>query len=202
MRYILCVILVFSSVVVKAQSSLDIEDIFKMQLFLDKKLTIHSSTKGVVKDNALYQIFSDSAELNIDTLKVNSALYYFIDPFQYYKVDLKNTIQNLSNEDSKIQSLSFFHGLNTIYILAINSETGLTYRLKGFNGNDFLTFLRDFKEMYRKQTGNSVSNNKFIKKYKLPDVDFKCLYKGLRSGNIDIQKYPCLIRCSDPIRVR
>ncbi|PIE50910.1 MAG: hypothetical protein CSA38_00810 [Flavobacteriales bacterium] len=188
--------------VVKAQSSLDIEDIFKMQLFLDKKLTIHSSTKGVVKDNALYQIFSDSAELNIDTLKVNSALYYFIDPFQYYKVDLKNTIQNLSNEDSKIQSLSFFHGLNTIYILAINSETGLTYRLKGFNGNDFLTFLRDFKEMYRKQTGNSVSNNKFIKKYKLPDVDFKCLYKGLRSGNIDIQKYPCLIRCSDPIRVR
>ena len=77
----------------------------------------------------------------------------------------------------------------------------MTYRLKGFNGNDFLSFLRDFKEIYKRKTDKAISSNKLIKKYKIPDVNFKCLYKGLRAKNIDIQKYPCLIRFSDPVQI-
>ena len=201
MRRLVCMILIFSCVTLKAQFNVDVEDIFKLQLFLDKKSSTHSSTKNIVKNDSLYQIFSNSIELNIDTLRVESKLYEFIDPFQYYKIDLRNTTQKLSRENSEIQSLSLFHGLNTICIIAINPKTGLVYRLKGFNDNNFLTFLRDFKEIYKRKTDKAISSNKLIKKYKLPDVNFKCLYKGLRAKNIDIQKYPCLIRYSEPVQI-
>lgn len=184
-----------------AQSNVDVEDIFKLQLFLDKKNTIHSSTKDVVKDDSLYQVFSNSIKLTIDTLKVESQLYDFIDPFKYYRIDLRAVVQKLSSNDTNIQSLSLFHGLNTTCVLAISPKTGLAYRLQGFNGNDFLTFLQDLKEVYRKEASRNISNSKLFKKYKLPEVSFKCLYTGLRARNIDTKKYPCLIRYSDPVQI-
>ena len=201
MKLLIYSILVFNCLTLKAQSSVDIEDIFKLQLFLDKKSSSHSSTKDLVKNDSLYQVFSNSIELYIDTLEVESKLYEFRDPFQYYKIDLKNVTQKLSSEDYEIQSLSLFYGFNSICILAINPKTGLTYRLRGFNGNDYFTFLQDFKEIYKGQTGNTLSSNKLIKKYKLPEVDFKCLYKGLKANSRDTRKYPCLIRYSDPVRI-
>ena len=73
MRWLVCVILIFSCVIVKAQSSVDVEDVFKLQLFLDKKSSTHSSTKNIIKNDSLYQTFSNSIELNIDTLKEKNA---------------------------------------------------------------------------------------------------------------------------------
>ena len=199
MKLLIYSILVFNCLTLKAQSSVDVEDIFKLELFLDNKFPNNSSTEDFCKNDSLYQVFSNSTELYIDTLEVESELYELRDPFQYYKIDLKKVHQKLSSD--VLESLSLSYGFNSICILAINPNTGLTYRLRGFNGNDYLTFLQDFKEIYKEQTGNTLSSNTLIKKYKLPEVDFKCLYKGLKANSRDTRKYPCLIRHSDPFQI-
>jgi hypothetical protein len=81
------------------------------------------------------------------------------------------------------------------YVLCVNTISGRSYRLQGFYGNDFFSLLEDVKEEYQKSNGKRLSTKSFLKNYSVEGIDFKCIYKGLRSG--DVKDYPCLKSCSD-----
>ena len=193
-RIIVFILLLVNVFLLKAQNNIDIDDIFKMQLFLDRKNIMHSSTFNITKNDSLYKEFKESLTLEIDTLKNVNNLSVFIDPFKYYKIDLRFLYQKIPKSDSSVQSLSLPLGMTTILIIAVNQNNGLTYRLKGFNGNDFFNYFRDVKSIYFKQIGISLSKNKFINKYSVENLDFRCLFKNIEDS-------PCLIKYSEPIRI-
>lgn len=194
-RRLIFMLFLLNNLLINAQNFINVEDVFTMQIFLDKKNIMHSSTIDLTKNDFLYQSFKESLTLKIDTVNKVNKLNDLNDPFRYYKIDLKSLNQKLPKNESTVQSLSLFHGLNTILIIAINHENGLIYRLKGFNGNDFPSYFHDFKAIYLKQTGDLFSNKKFIKEYVVEGLDFECLLKCFKDD------CPCLNKYSDPIRI-
>ena len=103
--------------------------------------------------------------------------------------------------NDEFQYIGFGSGMCDFYVLALNPKTGISYCLSGFDVNDFLGFLSDFKASYFNDTGKKLKTSKFIKNYKVENLDFECLYKGLKTDGIDREKHPCLIRCSDRIKM-
>lgn len=211
-RLLILLLLLFSSLLSRAQSGTSIEDLFRLQLFLDKQ-NWERYTEGVIKNDSLYQAFKESTQLNIDTLRVISKFDFPpLEQFRYFQIDLRKkgmTQKKKLTELSAIQSLGFSAGFESVFILCINMETGVIYRLRGFNGNDFFSYLRDFAEVYNTYTGHyrrmkKISNRKFFKNYQVSGLDFKCLYKGLISKKKFQNKYqysneyPCLRKCSEP----
>ena len=116
----------------------------------------------------------------------------FINNVSYSRAIASNEIKNYSIPVNKYIGQ---------YVIAINPRTGRSYRLSGFNGNDFLGFLSDFKEEFKQKNKSRLSNKKFLKGYYVEGIDFNCLYKGLKAQEVDRYKYPCLIRCSDPVSI-
>lgn len=104
-------------------------------------------------------------------------MYEFIDPFRYYRIDLKNVNYDI-NDDFNTQALTLTSGKCEIYILATNPNTGMVYRLQGFNGNDFLTFLRDFKEIYRKKHTIIYPTIRYLKNTNYPKLTLNVCIKG------------------------
>ncbi|WP_306353307.1 hypothetical protein [Flavobacterium sp. '19STA2R22 D10 B1'] len=195
-------ICVLSINAINAQSKTDVEDVFKMQLFLNKKNSIfRNMNHSVIKNDSLYNIFKNLIDLKIDTLQVENNLegiLYDID-YKFYKVSDARTSFNRKfiNDDFRYLNISF--GMDNFFILAVHQKTGASYRLAGFDTNDFLGFLSDFKEKYNHQNMKNLKTTTFLNNYKVQDLDFKCMYKGLRSKEIDRNKYPCLERCNDPV---
>lgn len=74
------------------------------------------------------------------------------------------------------------------YILAIHKWGLYTFKLKGYQINDFYSFLNF---MYKNDYENINSPKAFSKNYQVEGLDFKCLYKSLRSKK-DSKKYQCL----------
>ncbi|CAM4097453.1 hypothetical protein FLBR109950_15830 [Flavobacterium branchiophilum] len=212
--YISIVLLNFYNL--SAQLKTDAVSIFKMHLFLNNKnVKFRGMDSTVVKNDSLYKTFTDVINLKLDTLKIkgsfNLTTSVFAPKFAFYKISLndrenKDFTNNISYKrnltSGEDQFLGIFSGVFTSFILAINRETGESYRLIGFDTNDFLGFLSDFKEEYKEKDGNIISTNNFLKNYQVEGIDFKCLYEGLKSDKIERKKYPCLQRVSDPIWIK
>jgi hypothetical protein len=173
-----------------AQNTTNAKALFKMWLFLDK-LNVRDleDTSKVSKDYLLFLAFYDVIELKLDTLTsqgFNALNYKFysmsLDSLQLKKIPIKQE-----------KELLLFAGGFKTFVIGVNHQTGQSYRLVGFNGNDFLSLLSDLKET------NSVSNSMFFRNYKVEGLDFTCLYEGLRAKKKNIKQFPCLKRCSDPI---
>ncbi|MGC4040334.1 MAG: hypothetical protein QM710_05990 [Flavobacterium sp.] len=187
-----------------AQSKNDVDYLVKMQLFLNKENVFSDKLHpNIVKGDSLFHVFKDLIILKIDTLKVENGLAMLhSDDYSFYRVkesNIKYTKQLVKQE------VNYF-AINTElsdgeYIISINQNTGRLYRLAGFGTNDFMGFLTDFKDMYLNSNFKKLSTSKFFKNYIVQDLDFKCLYKGLRCGNSNSNKYPCLMKCNDPIRI-
>ena len=176
-----------------AQTKTDAISIFKMQCFLDAKnnSSRYISSK-IIKNDSLYNDFNNKTEFSLESLNVIfTKSLTFSNKFNFYVIS-----EFLKNKNSIISVYTKKH------ILAINPITGMSYRLLGFNGNDFLSFLSDFKEEYKEAFNRNISTSEFLKNYKVEGLDFECLYKGLKSDERDIKKYPCLIRVSDPIWIK
>jgi hypothetical protein len=185
-----------------AQVKTDAVSIFKMQIFLDKK---NADFRGMdstsVKGDSLYRSFCDVVELKLDTLKITgnydltkSAL---APKYQFYRLLEYSYNRKLNNNEQQFYWI-FGRGVS---IIAINQKTGISYRLKGFNGNDFLGFLSDLKEEYKEANDEKLTTKQFLNSYKVESMDFQCLYEGLISSELDRNKYPCLKRESDPVWV-
>ena len=184
-----------------AQSKVDVESIFKMQLFLEKR-NVEVDKFEIAKDDALYAIFKEETLMQIDTLETINIHKIF----QFYSFDIDS---GLSYKTPIISSDTFYficliHGATTKYILCVDMNRGKSYRISGFNGNDFLSFLVDYRN-YHNDFGGNLSDKKFIRNSFVQGVDFKCLYEGLHTKNPDIinhrHKYPCLKRVTDPFIV-
>ncbi len=201
---ILCFLIMICSkpLVLNAQSNTDANFIFKVWLFTDRE-----GSKEASKSDSLFTAFNAITELNLDKidcdlLGINYQFYHlrlydiknnkFINNVSYSRAIASNEIKNYSIPVNKYIGQ---------YVIAINPRTGRSYRLSGFNGNDFLGFLSDFKEEFKQKIKSRLSNKKFLKGYYVEGIDFNCLYKGLKAQEVDRHKYPCLIRCSDPVSI-
>jgi hypothetical protein len=182
-----------------AQSKIDAESIFKMQLFLDKEIvTFRGMDTIATKGDSLYKAYSEAFTVKLDTLKITGNFDYtmsvYAPHFTFYKLNKKSSIR--TQNENELQFFSVFGRENKI---AINNRTGRSYRIVGFNACDFLGFLSDYLEEYNNENKNKINVRQFLRNYHVEGVDFKCLYKGLISNMVDKKKYPCLKRPSDPV---
>jgi hypothetical protein len=187
-------IMIFSSFELFSQIQIDPISIFKMQLFLD--------SKNIIKNDSLYKAFSDVVDLKLDTLKIkgeyNLTKSALSPKYKFFQLKEHNYKKELNEKELQ---LYWIFG-DKVCSIAINQETGKSYRLLGFNTNDFLSFLSDFRETYKEKQGEKLSVKQFLKNYAVSEIDFECLYKGLNNKEIDVKKYPCLVRSSDPIWIK
>lgn len=76
------------------------------------------------------------------------------------------------------------------YILAINLGSLYTFKLKGYQINDFYSFLNFLRKSNYKKVNRRKS---FSERYKVPGLDFDCLYKSLKiKKKEDLTKHPCI----------
>ncbi len=187
-----------------AQSKTDVEDVFKMQLFLNKRnVIIDKKSNSIIKNDSLYNLFKGLINLKIDTLQISNkleGLHYDIN-FKFYKIHQSTISYKKELINQQYNYIGIVCWDPDYCILAINQKTGASYRLAGFDTNDFLSFLSDFKEKYNHQNKKNLKTSTFLNNYKVQDLDFKCMYKGLRSKEMDRNKYPCLRRCNDPMGI-
>ena len=185
--FLLFIQLVFS------QTSTNTVDVFKIHLFLNKSNVVRSDLKNeIVKNDSLFKVFCKETVLVLDTLKLDTDLYLPIDgQFSFYK------LKEINYKNGKNWYLDIAWCDFSSYIIAINNYTGANFRLQGFENNDFFSFFILLKKTYRTSNFKKLRNSSFFKNYKVEGLDFKCIYKGLKSDILDKEKFPCLKTPSD-----
>ena len=200
--------LIIYSLNLTAQFKTDAEYIFKIQLFLNmNNIMFKEIDTSTQKNDSLFNNFNNLVLLNMDTLKISGDFdltkSVFAPKFEFYKINLgsaeKSSLRYKRELSGKEDYFLIGGGTFEILVLAINIKTGKSYRLSGFDINDFLGFLSDFKEEYNKNNFEKLSASKFIKNYHVKYLDFECLYRGLKSETINRKKFPCLRRVNDPV---
>lgn len=146
---------------------IDVESVYKMHLFLN---ALPLSVDKLIKNDSLY--FKYSSNITLDLKKLDSK--FFHDNYHFYSLDAENGIHYNSVDIFPYGGHMPF--LATEYILCINVQNGRTYRLKGFDGNDFLDFMYDCIE-----NDQAESVRDFLKWNKVEGLDFKFLNKALRA---------------------
>lgn len=182
---------------VHGQAVIDQQLLFKTWLFVDSEQP---------KTDTLLHALIKSIDLSLTQAESNQ----FGIPISFYYLKVYDSKQNkvvadaVTYKDDKPPTHDFGIPVNKYigqYVIALNKNTNKSYRLLGFNGNDFMMFLEDFKEEFYRKHGEKLSNKRFLNTYHVNDIDFHCVYEGLRSRDLDRNKYRCLIRCSDPIAI-
>jgi hypothetical protein len=196
---IILLLLIFNSTILSAQTKTVENEIFKIQLWLNKKSLTKNNGQNESKDS--YKNFCDSFNLSLNKLKVqNNLIGLFDQEYVFYRVFESDIVfkEGLSNEDYKLLDIQCYP--SNSYILAINQTTGSSFKLKGFETNDFASFLFDLK---RNLSNKNFQIRDFLKNFKVEGLDFECLYEGLNiNKEVDIVKYPCLIKCSDLLKIK
>ena len=208
-----------------SQSTVDVVSIFKMQLFLDRDDFAVKEYKegrlvrrGYIRNDSLYYVFSDFANRDfkyLDTLNIyneyDRGYSMYKSKLAFYSLrDKYNPEDYVLYDTTKISRNDFYIFETWVsetvpYILAIDHASGRSYRISGFNGNDFLDFLSDFKEFYKSYNKINLSDKKILKNFNVEGIDLKCIYKGLRDKKwireertehwpVTMKKYPCLQR--------
>jgi hypothetical protein len=196
MKFLILFLFISGNSCLCAQKSTDVKDIFKMWLFMDRmNVSNDRDSLQVSKNYLLFKIFQETVDLKLDTLK--SELLREMG-YEFYSIRLDTSILWKDMPKRLERYLLLFTGTFNTFVLAVHPSLGKSYRLVGFNGNDFFNFLSDVK------SGNSfypypISQSDFFKSCKVDGVDFKCLYKGLSAKQVDKILFPCLNRVSDPI---
>jgi len=189
-----CPLLIF------AQRNVDGNFLFKTWLYIEHEndSSVYS-TDFPVKDAAVFSLFMDNISLKLDTLKTNG----FPDSYIFLAINFKSPEERSKGTDSSLRYDRKTKFLNYIgvpalcnrYVLCVNKSTGLSYRLQGFTGNDFLNLLRDVRQGFYQRYKKQLKTKTFFKDYAAGQVDFECIYQGLQSGEVDPKKYPCLGDC-------
>lgn len=200
-KLIFTFLILCSTQTIFAQTRKDVASVFKMQIFLNKKKGYtQRHDHGIHKSDSVYAVFSKLNNFKIEKLKVISSIDPYDDNdslFSFYFIDIKNSTLGAELDDIKDQDIILGWGPTSSYILAISNQTGRSYRLFGFDSNDFFSFLEDYKNEYLEEMHHKLSTKIFLKKVKVSKLDFECLYKGLKDPE-NRSKYRCLDRCSDP----
>jgi hypothetical protein len=186
--------------------NINTESIFKMQIFMDSSPYIYKENQNVKRNDSIYSLFSDTYELKLNALRTNHYYHYF-DNFEFLELLIYDTNKGKFTDNvitrkeisNDIKPYSIGAGKGNRYVLAVNVKNGKSYRVVGFNGNDFLELIRDFFEIYNFSATKRIESKQFIKNYEVDSLDLKCLFHGLISNNFDRTKFPCLTRVNDLI---
>lgn len=185
-----------------SQIKTDAVSVFKMHLFLDHKNVKFKESDSTIKNDSLYKAFTDVAILKLDSLAItgdyNLTKSALIPKYKFFQLKEHSYKKKLNEKELQL----FWIFGDNVSSIAINQETGKSYRLLGFDTNDFLSFLSDFLEDYKEKQGEKLTVKQFFKNYTVDKIDFECLYNGLRNNEIDRKKYPCLVRASDPVWIK
>ncbi|MDR2651972.1 MAG: hypothetical protein LBC68_06610 [Prevotellaceae bacterium] len=207
MKKVIVFVILLMPFYVMAQK-IDAVDIAKMYMFLNQSYTTYFMPNMINKNDFSYLDFKNSFEIKLDTLEITDELeeitdynkdnnfFEFIDgklKYTFYKIN----IDSITNEPFFIGSFAMMR----YCVIAIQESTGKSYRIIGFDNNDLLSFLSDFRSQYLKVNHKNISINQILKYFKVECVDFECLYNGLTDKNwirtaINC-KYPCLWRIND-----
>jgi len=197
MKNIICILLMHlfflpMSTCLYAQNSSDSKYLFKMWLFLDHS-NDHSREipSATAKDSVIFKLFDENIELKFDTLKANS----FLKEYLFLSVNPKGGIK-YSPTTNKLIYLSIPSDSST-YVLCVNKFQGTSFRLKGFSGNDLFSLINEIIEKSKKEYKRKLSMRDVLKQLNVQDIDFDCIFRGLKDGNHDPIRYPCLQRCTN-----
>lgn len=204
-NFLTVLILVFFQNYSNAQiRNLDAIFSFKMYIFLDQNIDrlnlLDSNSK--IKDS-LFNSYCNLITIKLDTLKIEGS-YLLVSSaltpkFIFYKFKSHSWKRKLTLQESNLFEPTF--GLRSDYVLAINQKTGSVYRISGFEGNDFLSFLFNFIGETPSNELGKITRDNFLKNYRVSELDFNCLYKGLHTFTNNQRKFPCLYRVKDPIEI-
>jgi hypothetical protein len=183
-----------------AQKSADGIFLFKTWLYLEHEN--NSSRQNIefpVKDSTVFSLYLNNVTLKLDTLSSTG----FSKNYVFLALNFKSQAERAKGNDSSLRYNDKFSFLEYIviptlcnkYVLCVNQTTGLSYRLQGFSGNDFFSLLRDTKADYRSDNKKQLKNSIFFKKNQVEGIDFACIFKALRKGSYNAEKYPCLYTC-------
>ena len=191
MRTLLVIFIMLLEYKASCQKGTDIDFTFKTTLFLEKANV--SNSKGFeVKNFELLSFFNRYITLNLDTVKS----YGFPVNYLFLRLATKSAIsydKAILKSDSSF--LLFIEDGCSEYVLAINTFNGKSYRLKGFNANDFISLFTDIRLDFERSSSEKINIKKFLKNYKVDFVDFECIHKALKSGTYDKRLYSCLNGC-------
>lgn len=194
------VILLSKSQMVFSQQTTDGNFLFKMWFFIEHtNQKMRTENNFPVKDSSLYRLYEQNISLRLDTLRSEG----FSDDYLFLSAAvLKNNIEHDDNAItySKTRFLNYI-GVPVSncegYVLCVNTNTGKSYRIQGFAGNDFLSLMQEIKREYLAKSNKTISARRILKTRKVTGMDLGCIYKGLLSASVDTKKYPCLKTCSD-----
>lgn len=115
----------------------------------------------------------------------------------FYNLSLYNFEfgHNSFEQDSSNVDNCVFHTSNCLqYMIIYNQKEKISYRIKGFNGNDFLFLIRDLKV----ESSRKIKNKELVESlFPLVDnLDLNCIYHSLLKRNWDSE---CLKVCNKPI---
>ncbi|UGS21233.1 hypothetical protein [Flavobacterium cyclinae] len=186
--------------------NINFEHIFKNWIYLEKTSDylkdINKLETITIKNDSIYRVFMSNVRLIISDVSSNLPKKFVVKSLE---LNDKNIIDNDKNLDpNNVGIVSFFYSIqcNGKMVLVFDLETGMSYRVAGFNGNDLLSLIDSLKDYHFKKEDKVLKRKIIIKKYFVEDVDLMCTYKGLISeDSFNHIKYPCLKSCLDAIVV-
>lgn len=179
-RFIVCFMLIISFY--QISYSQNHEDIKKYELLAMLSLFSEglNNSEVEVNEETLNKFLSENLEISI--IEQNS--------FKDFAFISINPEKNRRNSGDVKMPIIWSSNDCEEYILAINKGSLYTFKLKGYQLNDFNSFLNFLvKNGYKKINGSKS----FSKNYEVSGLDFDCLYSSLnvKSKN-DFEKFPCL----------
>lgn len=182
-----------------AQDSVDGVFAFKTWLFIEH-INQKNHFKSFCKDSNFFNLFHSVIKLRIDTLKANGITndFVFLQVAPYIDNVAVNDSAIIYSKTKHLSVLSIPINNCFGYVLCINKVTGKSYRLSGFDNNDFVSFIKDSKEQYEFKNGIKLKILKYTRLISVTNLDFECMYKGLTNKKLyDESVYPCLKKCTD-----
>lgn len=174
-----------------SQQSTDGKYLFTMWLFLEHvNQTYRTEDAFPIKDSSVFSLFTKNINFHLDTLKSTG----FPDSYLFLALNLHDS-SLIYNQSTKYLNYIGIPSFCSRYVLCVNELNGKSFRIQGFTGNDFFSLLKDLKNDVYRRNELRLTTKSFIKNYYVEGIDFKCIYKGLLSGEYDLHKYPCLYDC-------
>jgi hypothetical protein len=177
------------------KKAIDVDLIFKLHLFLDYENTHYEALRN---DSLLFALLND-CEIVLEKVEIEHDRFVAFPPdFEVYRM----------LEYSFRKKVNYYSALNIhesdSYMIAINNDTGRSYRLRGFNSIDFNIFFTDYLETL--YFDNSKITKREIKKLKemiiIDGLDIDCLFRSINQVGRNVTKFPCLRNRNDPVFIR
>lgn len=180
--------------------NVDYEHIFKNWIYLEKPSGFVKDSNSLesitVKNDSIYKIFMTNVQLKLSDVSSNLPKKFVVKCLELNEKSIIYTDENLTAYNVGIHGFSYTSQCNGKIILVFDSETGMSYRVAGFIGNDLLSLITNLKDFNYKEENKDLKSKSIIKKYFIKDVDLSCIYKGLTCEDSDNYiKYPCLKSC-------